>query len=300
MPFLFALACIAVVIAGLSLSVRLVFRHPTYQDIRARGVFAAVVAGGIAAVLFVLSSFTIVSTRNVGITTSFGKPTGTLSNGLHVVAPWQKVIELSGTIRTDSQTGGFVDGKCDGGTAVRLANNSTACVDNTVRYRIVQTAADELYRDYQNDDNIKNSLVTRELNAVINSVFASYNPLAAEAADGPKLDQLSTLVTDKLKAKIGSQIEVQGVIISLVHFDQVTQDKINAYQAQIASTRIAEESQRTAAAQAQANRVLSDSVSRDPNVLVAKCLELVASGKAIPAGFQCWPGTALANTVPVR
>ncbi|NQE86673.1 SPFH domain-containing protein [Nocardia terpenica] len=299
MPFLFSLACFIAVVATLSVFVG-VYLRATGQGLANGGTLTAAISGAIAVLLFALSSFTIVSTRNVGITTSFGKPTGTLSNGIHPVAPWQKVIELSGTIRTDSQTGGFADGKCDGGTAVRLANNSTACVDNTVRYRIVQTAADELYRDYQSDENIKNSLVTRELNAVINGVFASYNPLSAEAADAPKLDQLSGQVTDKLKAKIGKWIDVQGVIISLVHFDQVTQDKINAYQAQIASTRIAEESQRTAAAQAQANRVLSDSVSRDPNVLVAKCLDLVSSGKALPAGFQCWPGTGLANTVPVR
>ncbi|MFC9995772.1 SPFH domain-containing protein [Nocardia sp. NPDC127526] len=299
MPFLFILACIAAVVAGIAFLTGIYFRISDVALSRG-GIFTAMISGAVAILLIALSSFTIVSTRNVGITTSFGKPTGTLSNGIHPVAPWQKVTELSGTIRTDSHTGGFVDGKCDGGTAVRLANNSTACVDNTVRWRIVQNAADELYRDYQNDDNIKNSLVTRELNAVINAVFASYNPLSPEAADGPKLDQLSVVVTDKLKAKIGSQIDVQGVILSLVHFDQVTQDKINAFQAQIASTRIAEESQRTAAAQAQANRVLSDSVSRDPNVLVAKCLELVSSGKALPAGFQCWPGTSLPNTVSVR
>lgn len=259
-----------------------------------------VVAGGVGAILFALSCLTIVSTRNVGIVTSFGKPVGTLSNGLHVKWPWQHVPELNGTIRTDNQVGGWRDGKCDGSTAVRLANNSTACVDNTIRWRIVPSAGDALFRDYQNDANIRDSLVTRELNATLNAVFADYNPLDPGAANGPNLGDLSDRVTRRLKDTIGSQIEVQNVIISIVHFDQQTQDKINAYQAQIANTRIAQESQRTAAAQAEANRILASSVSNDPNVLVARCLDLIASGKQLPVGFQCWANGGVPLTIPAR
>lgn len=251
----------------------------------------------LAAVLLGLASTTIVGTRNIGIVTTFGKPTGTLSNGLHLIAPWQKVPELSGTIHTDSQVGGWRENRCDGGTSVRLANGSTACVDNTIRWRLVPNAADDLFRDYQNDERIRESLVTRELNAALSEVFAGYNPLDATA---PKLPDLSAAVTSKVQAKIKNQIDVQNVIVALVHFDVQTQDRINAVQAQLASTRIAEESQRTAAAQAQANKALADSVSRDPNVLVARCLELVASGHALPVGFQCWPGSGLPVTIPAR
>lgn len=259
-----------------------------------------VVAGALAFILFGWSCLTIVSTRNVGIVTSFGKPVGTLSNGIHVKWPWTHVPELNGTIRTDNQLGGFADGKCSGGTPVRLANNSTACVDNTIRWRIVPAAGDTLFRDYQNDANIRDSLVTRELNAVLNEVFSAYNPLSPDAVNGPNLTDLSTKVTDKLRAKVQGQIEVQNVIISILHFDGQTQDRINAYQAQIANTRIAEESQRTANAQAEANRILASSVSNDPNVLVARCLELVNAGKQLPVGFQCWPGNGLPVTIPAR
>lgn len=264
------------------------------------GFGAAILCGFLAVMFLAWSCLTIVSTRNVGIVTSFGKPVGTLSNGIHVKWPWQHVPELNGTIRTDSQTGGFQDGKCQNGTPVRLANNSTACVDNTIRWRIQPAAGDALFRDYINDSNIRDSLVTRELNATLNAVFASYNPLSPDAASGPKLGDLSDQVTKLLQQKIGAQIEIQNVIISIVHFDQQTQDKINAYQAQIANTRIAEESQKTAAAQAEANRILADSVSRDPNVLVSRCLDLINSGKQLPVGFQCIPGNGLAVTIPAR
>lgn len=68
----------------------------------------------------------------------------------------------------------------------------------------------------------------------------------------------------------------------------------------IVSTRIAEESQKTARAQAEANRILASSVTGEPNVLVARCLDLVNSGKPLPAGFQCWPGTGVGLSIPVK
>ncbi|MEV6219863.1 SPFH domain-containing protein [Nocardia sp. NPDC051833] len=300
MPWLLALSILCALIGVPALIIGYRTDPDKDEDIRYGGMLVGGVATVIAVLLFAWSCVAVVSTRNVGIVTSFGKPVGTLSNGLHLKLPWQHVPELNGTIRTDNQVGGFQDGKCNGGTAVRLANNSTACVDNTIRWRIVPSAGDTLFRDYQNDNNIRDSLVTRELNATLNAVFADYNPLSPQAADGPNLTDLSATVTDKLKAKISAQIEVQNVIISIVHFDQTTQDKINAYQAQIASTRIAEESQKTAQAQAEANRILASSVSGDPNVLVARCLELVNAGKPLPAGFQCWPGSGVPLSVPVK
>ncbi|WP_029926337.1 SPFH domain-containing protein [Nocardia otitidiscaviarum] len=302
MPWLLTISAILAAVATLVLVAarRLPTDNASDAEDRAVAFAVGVIAAALAAILFGLSCVTIVSTRNVGIVTSFGKPVGTKSNGLNVKWPWQKVPELNGTIRTDNQVGGWREGTCDGATAVRLANNSTACVDNTIRWRIVPAAGDDLFRDYQNDDNIRDSLVTRELNATLNAVFADYNPLDPKAVGGPDLSQLSEEVTRVLREKIRDQIEVQNVIISIVHFDGQTQDKINAYQAQIANTRIAEESQRTAAAQAEANRILASSVSNDPNVLVARCLDLLASGKPLPTGFQCWPGNGVPLSIPAR
>lgn len=233
----------------------------------------------------------VVPTRNVGIVTTFGKPIGIRSNGFTWKAPWEHLTDLDGTIQTDSQTGGFdSNGHCTGGTAVRLANNSTACVDNTIQWRINPDAGDALFRDYTTFPKIQDSLVTRNLNATLNTEFAAYNPLSPDAAAGPNLVDLSAKVTKDLQQKIGSQIEVRGVIISIVHLDGTTQDKVNAYQAQIANTRIAEESQKTAAAQAEANRILASSVNNDMNVLISRCLDLVNSGKGV---MPCIPGAGL-------
>jgi len=50
----------------------------------------------------------------------------------------------------------------DAATTVRLGNNSTAFVDNSVGWRI-QPAVGELFLDYRDFDNVRDNLVTREL-----------------------------------------------------------------------------------------------------------------------------------------
>lgn len=244
---------------------------------------AALAAFSALALLF--ASTTIVSTKNVGVLTTFGRPGGTIGNGLHLKAPWQRVTELDGAIQIDNHTG-------DRATKVRLGNNSAADVDNSVRWRIVPAAADGLFLDYRDFSNIRDNLVTRELNAALNEVLSGYNPLApdAQAKGGADLDAIGKSVTDRLRSRVGDRIEVLGVIIPLVRFDQTTQQKIDAYQAEIANTRIAEQRQRTAAAEAEANRQLSQSVNNDPNVLVSKCLDIVKASGQSPLG--CWPGGA--------
>lgn len=299
MPWMLIFALLLFVVTAIAVIFTL---EPDVED---GGKLAGKIVGGIvgffAVMLFIWSFLAIVPTRNVGIVTSFGKPVSIMQNGLHAKLPWHHVSELDGTIQTDSQIGAFdQNGKCSNGTPVRLANNSTACADNTIRWRINPDAADNLFRDYQSNDNIRESLVTRELNATLNQVFATYNPLAADAAAGPNLADLSNQTTTLLQGKIGKQIEVQNVIISIIHFDGQTQEKINQYQSQMADTRIAQAKQQTATAEAAANQILSGSVSNDPNVLVSKCLDMIAAGKQFPVGFQCWPGAGLPVTIPAR
>ncbi|OGL32857.1 hypothetical protein A3F64_01060 [Candidatus Saccharibacteria bacterium RIFCSPHIGHO2_12_FULL_42_8] len=244
---------------------------------------------GLTVVVFLISIVAIVGTKKVGVVTSFNRPVGTLSNGLHLKAPWQKVHELDGAIQTDSHND----------TTIRLGNQSTATVRNSIRWRIKPGTADELYRDYRDFDKIRDSLVTRELTAALNDVFKSYDPLRSikEKSATTEIETPSELADDvavALRKRIGDQIDVINVIIPIADYDPATQGRINAFQEEIANTRIAEQKQKTAAANAAANRKLSSSVSRDPNVLVSKCLDTLAevakAQQPLPAGFSCWPG----------
>lgn len=258
---------------------------------RARAMRVAVIAGGLTIVVLILGSTTIVSARNVGVVTTFGRPSGTLGNGLHVKAPWQSVTEMDGTIQIDNHTGEMA-------TTVRLGNNSTAFVDNSVRWRIQPAAADELFLDYRQFENVRDNLVTRELRAALNEVFADFDPLAPENVEGTNVQALGDEVAEKLRAKVGGQIEILNVIVPLVNYDQATQDRINALNVEKANTRIAEQRAKTAQAEARANEILAGSVSNDPNVLVSKCLDAAREAGISPLG--CWPNTTAVPTVPAR
>ncbi len=267
---------------------------------RIAGVSASVLTV-LAVIALVVSSLTVVSTKNVGIVTSFGSPVNHLSNGLHFKAPWQKVTELDAAIQTDNHTRDN-NKSC---IPVRIAHQAVACVDASIRWRINENAADELFRDYKDFDRIRDSLVTRELNAALNTTLESYDPLSVDNqgnSNTPNLNDQSTKVTSLMQGKIGNQVTILSVFIPVLHFDDETQGRINALQAQIAQTRIAAQAEQTATKQAAANRALSSSVSNDPNVLVNKCFdllnEMVSKNQQIPTGFSCWPGGSSAVVVP--
>jgi regulator of protease activity HflC (stomatin/prohibitin superfamily) len=281
-------AMLLVIVTVIALLIRATSKNPAG---RTRAMRIAAVAGGLAIFVLILGSTTIVSTRNIGVVTTFGRPGATLSNGLHIKAPWQSVTEMNGTIQIDNHTG-------DAATTVRLGNNSTANVDNSVRWRIQPAAADELFLDYREFDNVRDNLVTRELKAALNEVFSDFDPLAPENSDGANVQALGDQVAEKLRTKVGGQIEIINVIVPLVNYDEATQSRINALNVEKANTRVAEQRAKTAAAEAKANEILAASVTNDPNVLVSKCLDAAREAHISPLG--CWPNTTVVPTVPAR
>jgi len=254
-------------------------------------------------VLLAVSSFTIVSTKNLGVVSSFGAPIETLTNGGHLKAPWNVVTEMDAAIQTDSH---FKDNPAGSSCIpVRMANQGVACVDTSIKWRIKEESAQDLFQNYREFDNVRDSLVTRELGGVLNVVFEEYNPLSTDKSGNivqPHTEDLAKEAKQLMQEAVGDRVEIDSVIISLFHFDDNTQGRIDSLQAQIAETRIAEQAQLTAAAQAEANRTLSSSVSNDPNVLVSKCYdllnEMVSKSQTIPTGFSCWPGSGSALIVP--
>jgi regulator of protease activity HflC (stomatin/prohibitin superfamily) len=264
-------------------------------DVRGGSIIAAVVSAIIGVLIFVFSSAVIVPTREIGIVTTFGKPNGELSNGLHWTAPWQSVTNMDGAIQLE---------KFDGEHAmtVRLGNNSTANANVTIQWRLDPTSTPELFLDYRSFDNIRDNLVNKELGVALNSEFAKFDPLAPGAADGAPLVAISGKVQADVQAAVGRRVEIQKVFVPLVTYDGNTQDRINALNIEKANTRVAEQREQTAAADAKANSVLSQSVSNDPNVLVSKCLDAAARNQTSPIG--CWPGSTQAGlpvvTVPVK
>ena len=265
---------------------------------------------GFFALLLLLSSLIMVGTKQVGVVTTFNRPTGTMTNGLHVKAPWQKVTEMDGTIQTDSYVGGGKVTCID----IRIGNGSVACIDTTIRWRIVPDEADVLFQDYRNqkddvNDAVQESLVKRELTGALNEVYGSYDPLAAvKGGENIEVDALSAKVQTAMLNRVKTlgegtaQVEVLSVTTPLIRLDSTTQDKIDAYQQEVANTRIAEQKQATAEAEAEANNAISASISKDPNVLAYKCLnimdQLAKSEQGVPVGMYCFPGGNAPVVVP--
>jgi regulator of protease activity HflC (stomatin/prohibitin superfamily) len=278
------------------------------------------VAVAVLGFLFLLgASLTSVGTKNVAVLTIGGRPSGYLTNGYHWKAPWATVHELNDAVQTDTYAsdGGAQGRQQDGavGTciSVRIARQATACVNVSIRWQIRPSGVDYLFRNFKDNSAITDNVVLRDLQQAMNESFIDYDPLGIDANGNSTNEPLSTtngrpsLSTDvlhQMQQEIGTYIDVQSVIIPLLNFDASTQDRINQLQQQVALTRVAQQAKLTAEAQAAANRALAASVSKDPNVLTAKCLDIlqdaVNKGQALPAGFSCFGDTSTSIAVPAK
>jgi len=261
----------------------------------------------VSALVLVFASMTVIEAKNVGVLTTFGKPSGTLASGLHLKLPWQQVTELDGTKITNKYEG-------DRAVEVRIGDGTTAHVKTAIRWSIVADKADEIYADYRSDDvneTVNESLVETVFSNALNQVLGDYNPTAnlrvvnpdAEGSAAisfvPDYDDLAAKVTASMEqrvADVGGYIKVDFITISGLKLSDTTQAKINEFQAEVAKTQVALQKKATAAAQAEANKTLSDSVSNNPNVLVSRCLDtfqqMVDEAQTVPpGGIACWPGS---------
>lgn len=302
MPGFFIVGLLFIALAALLVFIGVFLPHgadASRDDVqRKHAWFTAAGTGAFGLLIWVLCSLTVVGTQDVGVVTSFGRPVGQLDNGLHFVAPWQKVTAMDRAIQTDAYTGA----QC---LNVRIANQQTACVDVTIRWRIKESAADKLFQNYHTFQNVQDSLVTRELSAAVNYNLSTFNPLNSISLNGgvdpsngtkpnPTLGEVAASVTATMKSDIGQDIDVLTTIIPIITFDPETQSRINQLQQQIALTRIAEQQIVTNQAQAQANKALAGSIKANPNVLVAQCLAIMANivkaGDVPPIGMNCGLG----------
>jgi regulator of protease activity HflC (stomatin/prohibitin superfamily) len=302
---------IAVVLVGMvALAVRnKVAGKPDDRDYEPGLKTAATAIGAVLLLLGVFTiawdSWTIIPARNVGVVNTFGNANRTLNNGAHVVAPWSSVETIDATVQT------FKFDKADNScVTVRLANQTTACVDTTLQWNIDQQAdANSLWQRYRgsNDDvlaNVGNNVVKRELQRAMNGVFETYNPLAVlqGGQNFTKTDDLAAQVLTKVRATVDPGIVIDTVLVSIVHFDDTTQGKLNAFAQALADTQVAMQTEQTNKAIKLANDALASTSSADPGVQYQNCLNLVRYLASVnqlqnlPQTFNCSQGS---NGTPV-
>ena len=277
----FIFFCILVTLAAALL---VVWRVTSVRYWLMGGAVAAVVAIG---TLF-LAVTTIVPPRTVGIPVTFGHVGSPNGSGLMWHAPWTDVVLMDATIQA-------LDASGDNPTVAKDVDKADIFVHNNVRWSIKEEQASELYLQYQNFERVGDLLVQPTVRESIASVMQDFDPLAS---DNPQLSEIAATVKRDLEQRLADKINIDSVSIPLLDPSEATKNRINALNIEKGNTRIAEQRALTAQQEANANRTLAESVSNDPNVLVSKCLDIVNEGRALPAGFQCWPGTGGSVVVP--
>lgn len=285
-------------------------RGSSYEHSLSRG--WGLIPIGIALILLALSMTAIVQAKNVGVVTTFGKPTGTESSGLVVKLPWDKITEVDGTIQTDEYRG-------DNCIYVRIGDGSRSCVTLTNRWQIVDQEADTIYGDYRSDDptaSLRSAVVSTQLKAAVQEVLSEYNPIAElEVVEGsnaasakelsfaPDYSQISKDIQTVMAERKGHElIEIEDITVSYVSLSDSTQKTIDDFIKAVGETRIAAQGRNTATEQAAANLTIQGSLKdNSEGVLASRCIDAlntaIEKGYQLPAGFNCM-GSGSAVVVP--
>jgi len=255
-------------------------------------------------VLFtIVASYDRVDTRNVGIITEFGRPVGVRGAGIAWHAPWQKMSELSEAIQLQAFEGeSFDDPKT--AVAVRLANNSSAYVDENLNWRIREGAAPKLFQDYGGSSQdvfktIKEQLVDRQAQVALSKVFATFNPqimavvdpnqaptAAPAPAQGADLPSMAAQVKKDLQDAVGQEIEILDVRIPRIFYDKATQDRIDQYNQKVQETRNAQQDVKTAEQQRLASEQRAAQPAPDLRVAIFNCINKASEEQRDASG--CW------------
>lgn len=251
------------------------------------------------------SMTTIVPAKNVGVVTSFGEPITAYDNGLHLKAPWYKVTDLDGTRQTNKYEG-------DQRITVRLADQSEAYVNASVQWDIQKNGATELYGDYRKQgeditEEVRKNVVDVQLKQALNRGFETFDPLASINAEGETdtvaLSDAAKIAEDVLRdelARIGGgepQVNLVGVTVPNIEYDEETQRRIDGYRNEIAKTRVAQQLRKTNEQLAFANQEIAASIRDNPEVLVHNCLQTWAEKGDSTIPVQCFGADGDATAV---
>jgi hypothetical protein len=296
------------------------------------GIFAGVfggggawAAGGVVIVVlglfaFMFSGFKSVPTKSIGVATSFGQVQGKpYGPGLHVTwDPFLHLNVIAKTIQTTTfegcqgqfcqpgdQPGITTPPNGDSGSStapcleVRIGGQQAGCLDVTIQWQVLDSAADGLFSDYANHGllmpDIENAVVIRELRSAANIVLGDYNPIFDVSVTGQAGNSQFTKFQPQflaaMQADIGSRIHIVSLITPFLRYDHNTQGKLNGIQQQYANTAQAAQEIITNEKLAQAYAKLG---TPSVNALVSQCLGVVTTAvkdsTPLPVGFQCFPG----------
>lgn len=197
----------------------------------------AVGAALLGVALSIGASANSVPVRNVGIVTSFNKPTGEITgSGLNWVAPWQKIGEWDASRQKYDHIG------ADNAVQVRTGTLANAGVELLIEWQVKPENAPRQFMDYKGDfEAFRGQRVGVQLDGAVNDAFASYNPLANIDDKTGNLNVDLRPFAEKVKAsaqeRLGDDIEILSVTIIRVNHDEKTEANIKQFQDKLAQGR---------------------------------------------------------------
>ena len=258
---------------------------------RRRLIRTAAGAGGLlATVLVLISCLSTVPTRNVGIVTSFQKPTGrTTGAGLQWTAPWQDVDDWDASGQTFSHLG-------DNCVWLTIAAQRRACIPVQIEWSAKAENAPEnwsAYKEVEGRSRFEVFVARRvdpQISGALTSVFAGFDPLGkvdvrSGDAPAPDLNKLyKQPLVDALTAALGTDITIKSIAFGAPMYDEPTTKAIAAYGQKVLEARNLEIDKANAVTRAQITRT-DASVNQ-----VARCLQIAEKLGKEPG--LCMGGTA--------
>lgn len=305
---LLILAGVAVIIKGTITDVRTVRSGGRYgtseeQEFERPIRWVGAIVLSVAAAILFFNSFTIVGAKNVAVEYAFGKSKATLTSGWNWVAPWSDVESFDASLQPLKLSGG----KDDNGDPIVVQMNGrtiTAQVEVSLEWQLDDSVdITPLWKDYRTFDKITENVVRRRLSGALNTLFDTYNPLAAiKGEGGVKLSDLEEQARIKVQGVMPKGILIRSLYLPKFIYPDNVQAQLNSYVASVNETEIAKQQEQTALARKRANEALADGGQISQAVLYQNCLDLVErlvkDGKALPAAFSC--GAPPATVVPVK
>jgi regulator of protease activity HflC (stomatin/prohibitin superfamily) len=278
-----------------------------------RGITIKVVIGigFLAAVAIFLSSFTVVGTKTVGVTTDFGKPGAVLNNGWHWKTPTAQVHKFDASLQSDH----YSSDKDDAGDpiTVRLFTGAQASLNVTFQWKLEDDANFvAVFTNYREPQKIQQNLVKRALQQALNDQFAQFNPytalIAAQATDAKpgttqvsaSFDAYGAQALTRLQGELAPQgVQAVSLTVASIAYDGKTQNYLDSLSQALVQTQIAVQNEKTAHAQAAANNALNGSAA-SPATVQQLCIQatekVLDAGHTLPAGWSC---SGASNTVVV-
>jgi regulator of protease activity HflC (stomatin/prohibitin superfamily) len=263
------------------------------------------VVGTIVAAVFVaiylFNAVFIVEPRTVGIVTEFGKATGTVDSGPHILAPWAKVTEFpvsNQTLDLDATDGSpeVVQAKFDGGGTGFVNNNINWHPENNDK-------AVALWNQWRDFDKVTNQVVKPRAQAVAAEVVGKYGP--KEAVRSENYGKIAEEIKNKLQAELNSSgIKVEDVNVKRIDLDGKAQDNLNRAVVADGNIDIAKKEQERARIDNETANLKAQSAALSAAGLADRCLAItnawdVNKNGPLPANWNCTFSNGLPLTLSV-